>query len=363
MEVNMKILVVGAGPAGLSTAINASKEGHDVLVFEKDSCLGSKVCGEALGREALDFVGIKPSSSFINNTVKGFSISFKGEFVKEAMFKEISYAPGYVIDKQAFLEAMLEKAVGYGAKVFFNQRVERIGVNGKIQLQNGEIIEGDLVVCADGAGTLARKHLNYASGKIGLCMQYRCSRPANIDQNYLYLDIIGEGYAWMFPKGEYANIGIGLLKGSPETEKHYLDGYLRRYDSKPIGKVLSAPVYIGGPLKRFRVGKIVVVGEAAGCVMPMSGEGIRFAIYGGSIAWLPSYRRMFMEKYGNNMVRSLGMFAMLSRLDDKGRLAFLRALQNPIEVLEGKTPKFSSAIFKPYLLKEVIKQKILFHAS
>ncbi len=355
----MRILVVGAGPAGLSTAVNASKEGHEVLVFERDSCLGSKVCGEALGREALDFVGLKPSEKFIKNQVDGFSISYRGKFVREARFKNLPYAPGYVVDKSALLEAMLEKAVGNGTRIFFNSRVEKVSVDGKILLQNGEVKEGDLVVCTDGAGTLARKHLDYSGCRFITCLQYRCTMPESINPNYLYLDIIGEGYAWMFPRGDCANIGIGLMKGgSVEWLRAYLQNYIRKLGCRPLGKITSAPVCIGGPIKKFSICKIAVAGESAGCVMPLSGEGMRFAIYGGSISWLSGYRKKFMSKYGCNMERSGMMLSAISRLKDSTRVELLRSMENPIDVLEGKSLKISNFAFKPTLLKDLVKMRV-----
>lgn len=350
----MKILVVGAGPAGLSTAINAAKEGNEVLVYEKDSCLGSKVCGEALAREALDFVDLKPSKNFIKNYVEGFSISFKGEFIREAKFEKLTYAPGYVVDKAAFLEAMHEKAQANGAKVIFNRRVEKVEAVGRILLRGGESVRGDLVVCADGVGTLARAFLDYSGYRIATTLQYRCTMPDSLNPHSLYLDIVGDGYEWVFPKGDCANVGIGLPRGcSIENLRSNLNNYVRKLGVKTIGKIMSAPVCIGGPLKRFSSGKVAVAGESAGCVMPISGEGTRFAMYGGSLAWLPDYRRKFMDKYGSNMARSLRMLSLVSRLSDASRLELLRSLEKPIDMLEGKRVDLSKFLFKPRLLKEL----------
>lgn len=349
----MRILVIGAGPAGLSTAVNASKEGHEVLVFEKDSYVGGKVCGEALGREALDFVGLKPSKAFIVNSVRGFSISYKGKFIREALFENLPYAPGYIVDKAALLNAMLEKARSNGAQIFLNTRVENTDANGKIQLKNGEIIEGDLIVCADGAGTVARKHLDYSAYRAVTCLQYRCTMPDSIDPKYLYLDVIGDGYEWAFPRGDCANIGIGTMeKCSVEKLRSYLDSYVRRLGCKPLSKVMSAPVCISGPLKKFSFGKIVAAGESAGCVMPLSGEGIRFGIYGGSISWQPNYQNRFMLKYGLNMERARRMLSVIRGLNDKSRIQLLKSLENPIGVLEGKEPEF---VFEPAPLKKLAK--------
>ena len=353
----MRILVIGAGPAGLSAALNASRDGNEVLVYEKNGRVGSKICGEALAREALEYVGIKPSKEFIIREVKGFRITFKGEFIREASFGNSTNAPGYLIDKTAFLNKLLNQAENNGAKVFFNARVERVDPEaGKIRLQNGKIQKGDLIVCADGVGSLARRHFDYSKYNTALCVQSRCSMPEALDPECLHLDIIGEGYAWAFIKSDCANVGLGLPKNSCslETLRVSLNQYMQRLGVKPLEKIKSAPVSIGGPIKSFSNGKLVVVGEAAGCVMPLSGEGNRFAIYGGSIAHSGNYKAYFMRKYGRNMEISRKIFKLVKSLTDTERIEFLKCLSDPLRVLEGRWPKISDFFSKPSLLMKLM---------
>jgi geranylgeranyl reductase family protein len=348
----MRILIVGAGPAGLSAALNASKDGNEVLVFEKNGEVSSKICGEALGREALDYVGIKPSNEFIERKVKGFRITFKGEFIKEAPFKNLANAPGYLIDKALFLNRLLSQAESNGAEVRFNAKVETVDPEtGKMRLQHGETFQGDLVICADGLGSVARRHLDYSGYDAALCVQSRCSLPEALNPEYLHLDIIGEGYAWVFIKNDHANIGLGLPRNScsPESLKLQLDRYMERLRAKPLCKTETAAVSIGGPLKNFASGKLVVAGEAAGCVMPLSGEGNRFAIYAGSNAYKSNYRADFMKRYGRNMEVSKKVFQIVRSLDDAERIQFLRCLGDPLGVLEGKWPRKRDFFFKPGL--------------
>lgn len=358
----MKILVIGVGPAGLSAAINASRDGNETLVFEKNSTASSKVCGEALAREALDYVNVKPSKKFIVNEVKGFRITFKGKFIKKASFGNLTSAPGYLIDKPLFLDALLDKAEKNGAKVFFNSKVEEVDPKtGKIKLQNGEIVQGDLIICADGSGSLARRHLDYSNYEAATGVQYKCSLPEGLDPDYLHLDIIGEGYAWTFIKKEYANIGLGLPANSHSRASitAHLDKYVERLGVKPLSKIMSAPVSIGGPLKSFETGKMVVAGEAAGCVMPLSGEGNRFGIYSGGIARRPNYRAEFMKKYGANMETSRKILTLVRNLNDQERIDFLKCLDNPLEVLEGKLPKMGGFLLRPRLLMKLIYRCLL----
>ncbi len=338
----MKILVVGAGPAGLSTALNASKRGHEVSVFEKDSVLCSKVCGEALAREALAYVDLKPSKKFIVREVKGFRITFKGRFLREVPFENLPGAPAFLIDKPSLLELLKEEAEKAGAEFFFNAKVEKIDPKtGKLILQNGEILQGDLIICADGYGSLARRHLDYSKYDTGIGVQCKCSLPEGLDPEHLHLDMIGEGYAWTFIKRDSANVGLGMPAKSCSLE--FLTACLNRYAKnlgvKQLSKIVGAPVAMGGPLRSFGAEKMVAVGEAAGCVMPLSGEGIRFAVYGGCLAYKPSYRTLFMKKCGWRMERSCKILNLVRKLNDDERIKFLECLENPLEILEGQLPK------------------------
>lgn len=362
MAKKMRILVVGAGPAGLSAALNACRDGNEVLVFEEKKAVGLKICGEALGREALDYVGVKPSKKFIVNEVKGFRMTFKGRFIREAPFRNLTHAPAYLINKPAFLGLLLNEAEEDGAKVFFNTRVVKVDSSaGKIQVQNGEIFQGDLIICADGTGTVARSCLDYSIYDTAVCVQSRCSLPEGLNPDYLHLDIIGEGYAWTFIKKDFANIGLGLPRKSCSLEfiRAHLEKYMEKLRVKPLSGIMSAPLSIGGPLERFGTGKIVVAGEAAGCVMPLSGEGNRFGIYGGSIAYRSNYRAEFMKKYGWNMERSRKILRLVANLNDEERVDFLRCLNDPLEVLEGRLPKISDFLLKPRLLMKLMQRYLI----
>lgn len=353
----MKILIVGAGPAGLGAAVNASQDGNEVIVFERHDEVGVKVCGEALPGEALDYVGLKPSNEFVINEVKGFNISFKGEFIREVTFKNSPHAPGYIIDKPSLLSILLSKAEAAGAKAFFNTTVREVDPkSGKIRLKSGRTVQGDIIICADGAVTLARKHLDYSNYEIAPCIQYKCRIPVNeLDPDYLYLDIIGDGYAWIFFKGDYANVGVGSInKNSSFNSFQYLTRFMKNHKGRIVGKPRGAPVSLGGPIKNFNVGKLVVAGEAAGCVMPLTGEGNRFSIYSGSIAYKPNYRSEFMQNYGSRLETSRKILNFVKILNDGERIEFLKGIEDPLRVLEGNLPNLRSLVSRPKLPLKMI---------
>jgi flavin-dependent dehydrogenase len=334
----MKILIVGAGPAGLGAAVNASKDGNEVMIFERADKVGVKVCGEALPGEALNYVGLKPSDEFVINEVRGFNISFKGEFIREVAFKNSPHAPGYIIDKPSLLSILLSNAEAAGAKAFFNTTVREVDPkSGKIRLKSGKIVQGDLIICADGAVSLAREHLDYSNYDIAPCIQYKCRLPAHeLDPNYLYLDIIGDGYAWVFFKGDYANVGAGSLNTDSSFNAF---SYLAKFIKNHNGRI---------------VGKPVVAGEAAGCVMPLTGEGNRFSIYGGSMAYKPDYRSEFMEKYGSRLETSRKILEFIKILNDEEKIEFLKGIEDPLRVLEGNLPNLRSLVSRPRLPLKMI---------
>ena len=353
----MRVLVVGAGPAGLSAALSAVRDGCEVLVFERNGGLGTKPCGEAMARETLGFVGLEPSGGFIENEAKGFRISFRGRFLREAKLVA-STSPAYIIDKPLFLEALRARAEEGGARVLFNSRVEAADpATGKVRLGDGTVLQGDLVVCADGVGSIARSHLDYSGYRTATCLQCNCTLPADFDPERLCLDIIGEGYAWAFPKGGCLNVGAGLPSDSPSVGglRRALDRHLEGLGARPLGGIRAAPVSIGGPLRSFGVGRLVVAGEAAGCVMPLSGEGIRFGAYGGTIAHRPGYRKRFMERYGGRMRNSRRMLMAIERLSDGERVELLERLEDPIKLLEGELPRAATLLDRPGLMVKLAR--------
>jgi hypothetical protein len=88
--------------------------------------------------------------------------------------------------------------------------------------------------------------------------------------------------------------------------------------------------------------------------MPLSGEGIRFGIFGGSIAHRPAYQSRFMKKYGNKMKNSRGMLLAIESLSDSERVDLLERLKDPMQTLEGNLP-ITSLLGKPKLLKKMAR--------
>ena len=122
------------------------------------------------------------------------------------------------------------------------------------------------------------------------CIQYKMVNcrieDASVLEAYVGQDVAPLGYAWVFPKNdETANVGLGV-RGAPA--KPYLDRFISNHPetfrNASIVEVQAAPVPVGGQIKKVAQEGVMVCGDAAGQVIPLTGGGIHTSIAAGKIA-------------------------------------------------------------------------------
>lgn len=312
--------VVGAGPAGALLARLLADSGFRVTVFEGAPRLAAKPCGwgvpytvESVYRLPEEVVLVK---------VRGFEVYAGGELVKEGHGRFF----GYIVDKAALLGELLE------------------GVEVVRRYVDPRVVEGyDLVVDARG-------HPAYAGAKaLALQVEGRV-RDAPEDEIRVYFLSELVGYAWVFPLGDgRAKVGVGGL-GDAAALRRILDGLLRSVGFEGRAEVRGSPVASQGLI--LGSGGVVKIGEAAGAVMPLSGEGIR-----------PSFitaRALYEELAGGGSFREYIAESGLE-LNIRVQLGILRALENsspeermrifkeaPLDLLECVT---AGCVTKAFLAK------------
>ncbi|HTT26756.1 MAG TPA: NAD(P)/FAD-dependent oxidoreductase [Thermoplasmata archaeon] len=298
------VLVVGAGPAGSMTAKWAAKSGAQVVMIEKRQEIGSPVrCGEGISRSWLPEVGITPSSKWINVEVEGARIYAPNEQCLEINEKHAGNEVGFVVERDGFDKALAIDAANAGADVLLktaalgvikeNGRV--VGVKGK---RFGEAFEirAKVTIGADGfesqLGRWAGIPTNLALRDMDSCLQYRMT---NVDCDVRYCDFyLGKvapgGYVWIFPKAEgLANVGIGVqlsqITGMAEARK-YLDAWIAHHPQYAKGKkidMVGGGVSISPPLKQTVTDGLMLVGDAARMIDPLTGGGIANGCIAGKI--------------------------------------------------------------------------------
>jgi digeranylgeranylglycerophospholipid reductase len=299
------VVVVGAGPAGSMTAKWAAKGGAKVLMVEKRQEIGSPVrCGEGISRGWLDGVGIKLDRKSVAREVKGAKIvapNGKAFYLSEKM---AGNEVGIVIDRVFFDKLLAKDAIKAGADLMLKTSAVKllrsgdkvVGARVKSFGQTRDIRAG-CVVGADGyesqVGRWAGIDTSLAPRDITTCFQYRLT---NIKHEADYCEfVLGSkapgGYIWIFPKDEEtANVGIGMqltkLK-SPGEVKKYLDRFIegdpRLRKGKPL-ELVSGAVSICAPIDKTVGDGMLLVGDAARQIDPITGGGISNSCKAGKVA-------------------------------------------------------------------------------
>ena len=299
------VVVVGGGPAGTMTAKWAAKGGAKVLIVEKRQEIGAPVrCGEGISRSWLDSVGIKLDQKSVAWQVKGAKIvapNGTSFFLSEKM---AGNEVGIVLDRIFFDKLLAHDAVKAGADLMLKTSATGLlrtggkvtGVKIKSFGETKEIKAG-CVVAADGfesqVGRWAGIATSLAPRDITSCIQYRLTN-ISYDPNYCEF-VLGSkapgGYLWIFPKNEdTANVGIGMqltkLKDRADVKK-YLDKFIQNDPRLKKGKALeivAGAVSICAPLDKTVGDGILLVGDAARQIDPITGGGISNSCRAGKVA-------------------------------------------------------------------------------
>jgi digeranylgeranylglycerophospholipid reductase len=302
--VQYDVVIVGAGPAGSITAKYAAQGGASVLILEKRQEIGSPVrCGEGIAREWIDNVGIKLDHKWISHEVEGAKvISPNGNSfcINERIAGD---EVGTVIERDIFDRTLVEDAVRAGADVMVKTAVTGLIKDGAVKGVVADSPKGRLeitagaVVGADGyesqVGRWGGIDTKLRPRDITTCLQYRMTdiRP---DPDYCEF-ILGSGapggYVWVFPKSEEsANVGLGVqlpkLKGKGEL-RGWLDKYLEKDERLKGGKVIeivSGAVSTCAPIDRTVSDGLLLVGDAARQIDPITGGGIANSCKAGRVA-------------------------------------------------------------------------------
>jgi len=297
MKNEYDVIVVGGGPAGSMAARFAAEQGVSVIMLEKDRDIGYPVrCGEAVSKAGIEEF-IEPDNVFISTTINNFAmISPDGTEVVIPLEQT-----GYILERRIFDYELAKQAASYGVEI-----ITRAYVNGLI-IENEKVcgvkfeyngeqheMRSKVVIAADGVESRVgrwagiKTHIHFRD--MESCTQVTA---ANIDVNsntlYFYFgkDVAPEGYFWIFPKrNKSANIGLGVsgVIGKKVSSQIYLNKFMtEHYPNAPILTKIAGGVPSAITLEKISAPGIILVGDAARQVNPLSGGGIVSGMIGGKI--------------------------------------------------------------------------------
>lgn len=295
----MDIIVVGRGPAGLICSEKLSSYGLNVLVLDDRAEPNiDKPCGGMLTERALHEFAL--DDSILEREIWGVRVAYREG---ESFNIDYNERVGGNVHRTKLGKYLAQKAISAGAEVRSKERVKKLKVQQDyVELSISETVKTKMVVGADGANSFIKNLLNPTEDRssLGFCVQYLMSmKPELIDErfgrrNEFYYggDVSPFGYAWIFPKRDCIAVGVGaLLSKVEENLKNYLENFVNKHPvaSKKLegAKVIrfdAALVPLSGLTSKIYSDRIVLLGDAAGTVSPITGEGMYYSMKSGEIA-------------------------------------------------------------------------------
>ena len=302
------IVIVGAGPAGSTAAKILASQDLNVLLIDKEKFPRNKPCGGGLPIRSLKrFPYIKDINVIESYSYGGYlyppSLCNNIEIIKQEPVIAM-------VLRKKFDNALVKLAIDNGAKFLDGKSVTDLKITldkAQITLDDGREIQTDLVIGADG-------FLSTIAQKAGLATRHRNKGISVVEEFSLKKDTMDQfytnkrlchihskihgisGYGWVFPKQSHVNIGLAkyLTNGNSVNDKKNIREEFKEYltllrNTDIIPKNIESTQLRGGtlqvkPLEKTYADRIILCGDAAGLINPVSGEGIYYALASGEIA-------------------------------------------------------------------------------
>lgn len=284
------VLVVGAGPAGSTAAYRLAREGASVLLADRARFPRDKPCGGGLTMRAVRLLPFSVDPVVEDRaTVVEFGLDFGSRFERR------TEEPLVLMTQRTRLDAFLaEQAANAGADFRDATKVTELELttSGVQAFVNGVKVAANAVLCADGVNGVGARTAGLDDGR-----DYGVALEANVRygvvsreryQGRLCLELanVPGGYGWVFPKGDHVNVGVGGWEREGPRMREHLARFCSEY-SIPWSSLEDVRGYrlpLLHARARLTKGRIALLGDAAGLVDPLSGDGIYEAFLSAKLA-------------------------------------------------------------------------------
>ncbi|MFY0643265.1 MAG: NAD(P)/FAD-dependent oxidoreductase [Bacteroidia bacterium] len=382
-EREYKVIIIGAGPAGLSASIHLSSFNIKHLIIEKSEFPRDKICGDAISGKVTSILKkLNPTypkelAQLGEVYMPSWGVTFSAPNGTEVNipFKEdtSSEAPGYIVKRMDFDNWLFQKINRDFADIKQNQKVSNIKKNEDLyEVHCGEeFYTAPIVLAGDGAhGIVAKNIFGYQLDRNHHCAGLRSyySGVKNLSQEgFIELHFVKEslpGYFWIFPlpNGE-ANVGIGMLSKHVSKNKVDLKQLLqdviqskkfkdRFSEAQLVDKVQGWGLPLGSKKIELHKEGILLLGDAASLIDPFTGEGIGNAMISGRIA-AECINEALSEKALNHEILATYTSKIYNKL--WGELRLSRIMQKLI-----RYPRLFNMVLGKIERNEELKRTIMF---
>lgn len=285
------VLVVGAGPAGVAAGLTAHDRGLDVVVVDKARFPRDKPCGGGLTLRGVRLLPFDVTP-VVEDVIHGFELRLSPGGTTYQPFRG---PVAYMTQRRKLDLFLAEQAVAAGAEFHDGVRVRDVErrPDGDLDvLADGARARARLVIGADGANGISARVLGLGSARsFGVALEGNAALTPRLEARHrgratLVLGSVPGGYAWVFPKGDHVNLGVGgWISEGPRMRAHLAD--LCRAEGVDVASLTD----VRGHRLPFRAGwegmargRTAVVGDAAGVIDPLSGDGMFEAFVSARLA-------------------------------------------------------------------------------
>ncbi len=317
MRKEYDVIVVGGGPAGSTAARFAKTATNTVAIFERDREIGIPVrCAEATSIPDLErFVKIDPH--WIATTIT------KARLISPSDQKVWLNLPndGVILNRRLFDNGLAEIAATQGVEIFTKANVYKIVSDGEQHwevfvrhLDRDYIVKSKIIIAADGVESRIARFAGIRTQTVLKDIE-SCAQVllGNLDVAENQIDFYFSsrwapgGYAWVFPKGNRtANVGLGVNGAYYKRRSaiEYLDDFINeKFPEAARLTTVAGGVPVAKSLKKIASDGLLIVGDAARQVNPVTGGGILAAITAGKIAGLVAAQAIARNDWSVNVLK------------------------------------------------------------
>jgi geranylgeranyl reductase family protein len=339
-------IVIGGGPAGSTAAYRLATAGARVLVLDRAAFPRDKPCGGGVTMRAFKElpVDISPVVEHVV-TIAELRLGFR-----RTAERGRGGPLAYMTQRKRLDHLLLEHAAAAGAEVREGAKATAVETDerGAVVTVDGERIAAHAVIGADGVNGISARSLGLGGNRsVGVALEGNLPN-AKIDvaryrgRFILELDTVPGGYGWIFPKGDHVNVGVGGWETEGPRLREHLDRLCREHgvrmdDLEEIrGFRLPCRAHDSVVVR----GRGLVIGDAAGLVDPLTGDGMFEAFLSGryaaeAVQALLAGEEQSLEPYGAHLGRRLAVhlwasWSLKAALDRFPKTTFALAKSRPV---------------------------------